>query len=204
MIIPTLFRRNEKTGNVEDEYVVSPSHDWEAFELVRGASVRVTTRSGEMVRLESLHRLTPEQRRAGIKTGWYREAGPVSTSARWLWESAGATDLSFVPDGEWEGLAVGERIFDNYHLLEGHEVLLYDLIPWHASLGTTAPIPPRLGRVPLDFNDLKDWMPLEMSRFAPRGHSLWGIVWYSAGVPVATLEARDFLKYNDRKVLEEA
>jgi hypothetical protein len=204
MLIPTLFHRNERTGAVTEDFAVDPDfHHWEAYELVRGASVRVTTRAGEAVRLEALHLPTPEEKIRHITTPWWREAGPRSTPDAWLWESMEGTDLTDLPDGEWEGLAVGPKIFGNYHNLDEHEIVFYDLIPWIDTLGLAAPAPPALGRTPLNSEDVAPWIHEQDSLFAPQGQTIWGVVWCRDGVPQAKVEARDFLPFNKRKVMEE-
>lgn len=204
MIIPMLFDRNERTGTATDEFAIEPDfHHWEAYELLRGAHVRVTTRAGRTVRLEALHMPTAEEKSHGLATPWYREAGPRDTPHAWLWEALENTGLTEVPDGEWEGLAVGPKILGNYHNLDTHQMVFYDLIPWVHTLGAGAPTPPSFGRVPILAEDLAMWLPEQDSVFAPQGETVWGIVWCRDGVPQAKVEARDFVNYWKRKVMEE-
>ena len=163
------------------------------LQLQPGAPVRVTIRSGELVRLEGISRPDEEQQKRHITQPWYRDIAPGPRDPNWwLKLAADNTDFSAVPDGEWAGEAIGPSISRNPLNLEEHQVTLSSLFPWRNSL-PGAPIPPELGRVPLDFEDLAYWLPTQRSSFTEETVApLEGIVWWWHETPVAMVRTRDF------------
>jgi hypothetical protein len=192
--VPTLFERNPKSRTVTNEYIplnTSSFPQWEAMERMPGADVRVTVRRHEVVRLEVVKKPDEEQRQRGILVPWYRDSvdrGPD----HWVHEAARQTDFSTVPDGEWFGEAIGEKIMRNPLGIEGHRILLSSLFPWRDQL-PDAPIPPQLGRTPLDYDDLRYWLAHTKSRYVDReGVGLDGVVWWYLDEPIAQIRAKDF------------
>lgn len=192
--VPTLFERNPRTRTLTKEYVplnAARFHEWEAMERIPGAEVRVTVRNRQAVRLEVVKKPEPEQRAEGILIPWYRDAGDVGAD-HWLFDALRNTDLSQIPDGEWAGEAVGEKIMRNPLNLEGNTILFSSLFPWRESL-PDAPIPPAVGRTPFGYDDLKLWLPQEESRYSPaEGTPIDGVVWWWTDTPVAQIRTRDF------------
>lgn len=194
--VPTLFERQPRTRTVSKEYIplnAARFHEWVAMERMPGADVRVTVRRGEVVRLEVVQRPSDEQRSRGLLVPWYRDC--VDRGAdHWLYDAVNNTDWNAVPDGEWPGEAVGEKIMHNPLQLEGHTILLSSLFPWRDAL-QDAPIPPELGRTPFEYDDLRYWLSQTQSRYS--GHTavpLDGVVWWWHDAPVAQIRARDFGK----------
>jgi hypothetical protein len=193
--IPSLFERS-KSGKISDRYsndVLSPTLDWVATEKLDGANVRLTVRSGNLVRLEVRKNPSLKQKENGIYHPWYRDA--ASPEARdgdyWLWRAAENTPLHGVPDGEWSGEAVGPKIQGNPLELEKPVVYLFSLIPWRDSLASSVLLPQVIDRVPLDYDSLSEWLPLASSSVNP-DQSIEGVVWWHFDEPVAKIKLKDF------------
>lgn len=200
--IPTLFERNNRTGQVMD--IISefaPGYgtlsDRIATEKIDGANVRLTVRNETLVRLEARRNPSKDQKKLGIVDPWYRDAGDSSTSDRWLWEAASNTNLIGVPDGEWSGEAIGEKIQGNPLGIEGHRVILFSLIPWREFIPKTVELPHTFERVPLDFYDLAQWLNEAQTQVAGGSGRIEGLVWWSLDTPVAKIKRKDF--YVDEK-----
>lgn len=196
--IPTLFVRNQRTRKVEDEYakgVMNPSPEWVATEKLNGINVRLTVRSGQLVRLEVRQVPSYRQRQEGITLPWYRDALPEDNPGNdyWLWNAANNTNLKGVPDGEWAGEAVGPKIQRDSLALPSHRVFLFSLLPWRDTLDVSAPLPPTFERVPFDYEALLDWLPAQHSRVNPEV-GIEGIVWWFYDEPVAKIKVSDFFR----------
>lgn len=193
--ISTLFQR-QRNGRVLDVYsenILQPKLDWIATEKINGANVRLTVRSGNLVRLEVRKTPTAKQKENGIVYPWYRDASPEGSrdSDYWLWAAARNTNLVGVPDGEWSGEAVGPNIQGNDLQLEENVVYLFSLIPWKDTLSSSVNLPPIIDRVPLSYDDLIEWMPHKKS-LINNGVNIEGIVWWFYDEPVAKLKVKDF------------
>lgn len=189
---PTLFERNPRTGKVVDQYIPRSGHfhQWTATEHLAGAEVRVTVVSGKPVRLEVVARPTLEQRTDGIELSWFKDVERAEDGpSYWLYESLDGSDFSQVPDGEWEGTAIGPGISRNPLGLEANSIVLTSLFPWR-DVYTGVVLPPELGRTPMEYNDLKYWLETEPSRFGDG--PLDGILWWWYETPVAKIRQRDF------------
>jgi hypothetical protein len=194
--IATLFARERRSGKVTPDYnpeVLQPSLEWVATEKLNGINVRLTVRNETVVRLEVRHPPTAKQREDGIVHPWYRDAEPESEARAdyWLWNAARNTNLSGVPDGEWEGEAVGPKIQRDSLGLPSHRVFLFSLIPWVDTLEPGCPIPPILNRVPLDYDILQDWLPAQRSGVNDE-LGIEGVVWWFYDEPVAKIKTSDF------------
>lgn len=190
---PTLFERNPRTRHVGESYVPldgGPMAEWEAMEWVSGADVRVTIRSGEAVRLEVVEKPGGDQRDRGIEVPWWRDC-PMAGPGTWVHDAANSTDFTGIPDGEWEGVAVGEKINRNPLGLEGHRVFLASLFPWRDIVKSPC-ILPAVGRPPLGFEDLRFWLATTESRIEGVQAPLDGVVWWWHETPVAKIRGRDF------------
>lgn len=193
--IATLFER-DRNGRVVDilsEHALPPSLDWVATEKLDGANVRLTVRSGSLVRLEARQNPTKAQREEGILNPWYRDAAPEveNRSDWWLWNAARRTPLFGVPDGEWSGEAVGPKIQGNPLDLPDHRIYLFSLLPWRDVLSSSIPMPPIIERAPLDFEELQDWLPTQASGINPKV-AIEGVVWWLFDEPVAKIKRKDF------------
>lgn len=194
--IPTLFARSR--GHIVNEIsheVLHPDVDWFATEKLDGANVRVTVRSGEMVRLEARRNPSREQKARGIIQPWYRDADTASRKNAdvWLWEAARKVNYQGVPDGEWSAEAVGPKIQGNPLNLDEHTLYFFSLIPWRDVLSSTINMPHVYGRVPLEFEELYDWMRAERSKVNPDA-GVEGVVWWMFDEPVAKVKLKDYGK----------
>ncbi|MGW8178408.1 MAG: RNA ligase family protein [bacterium] len=194
--IPTLFDRADD-GRLLDAYsrhlTTLPSDEWVATEKLDGANVRVTVRSGELVRLEARRNPTKNQKHDGIIEPWYRDASPEGekTPDFWLWDAARNTNYSGIPDGEWPAEAVGPKIQGNPLQLESHTLFFFSLLPWRDSIASSVNLPTVFGRVPVDIDELHEWMLERHSGVNPRV-GIEGIVWWYFDDPVAKIKLKDY------------
>lgn len=169
-----------------------PSIDWIASELVVGVDVRLTMRAGTCVRIEVQQKPSRDQRKAGITEPWFRDAVDDSTKPDyWLFRALEESDVLGLPDGEWEGSAVGPKIMGNPYRLFRHKIYLSSLVPWAKRLGGNAPITPILPRCPVDFDELSEWFDGKPSLVNP-DVQLQGVVWWEYDEPVAHAMAKDY------------
>lgn len=199
--VPTLYTRDFR-GHVIDvlsEFVISPGSSWVATEKLDGANVRLTVRSGKLVRLEVRKIPSREQRVEGIFHPWYRDAMPEGDNHDyWLWQACHNTNLMGVPDGEWEGEAVGPKIQKNALKLDKHVVYLFSLHPWRDGLGSNILIPPVVPFAPMSFEELFDYFIDQQSVVNPAAR-MEGLVYWFFDEPVAKIKASDF----DYSILED-
>lgn len=194
--IPTLYARG-RDGRLLDQFspeIPSMMESWTATEKLEGASVRVTVRSGTLVRLEVRCLPSKEQGKSGIVEPWYRDAHPqdqATSSDYWLWDAATNTNYDGVPDGEWPAEAVGPKIMGNPLELENRTLYFFSLIPWADQLASSVNIPQIFGRIPVDKEDLEVFL---SESFSSLNHSkpMEGIVWWHFDEPVAKIKLKDF------------
>jgi len=196
--VPTLYERTSDgrlTDTLSPHLTTAPSNDWLATEKLNGANVRVTVRSGTLVRLEARCNPSKDQKHDGIIDPWYREAAPlnVKSSDYWLWDAANNTNFAGVPNGEHVAEAVGPKIQGNSLELEFHTLYFFSLIPWRESLASSINIPKVFGRTPIDPDELYDWMLLQRSK-ANDHAGIEGIVWWDFDEPVAKIKIKDYGK----------
>lgn len=198
--IPTLFRRDDLTRKVNAEMVLDLRRLIGATvtEKVDGTNVRLTVRSGELVRVEARRNPPPPMKARGVVEPWYRDAWTLGTDPKvggadkYIVEAAENTALGHVEDGEWSGEAVGPSIQGNPLELEQREVILFSHWPTlHARL-TFAPDHAPRG---VELADLEQWMRGTDSIVSP-GHPIEGIVFWQnlpnhAFMPIAKLKLRD-------------
>lgn len=193
-MIPHLFKTN-RSGRAEpflSSGLLFPSEEWIATELVEGALVRVTVRLGRCVRLEVRQRPNRDQRLEGISESWFRDASAPNDDTKgdfWLWKAVEGTNLSGVPDGEWEAMAVGDKIAGNPYQLPSRQLFFHSLIPWRERY--SSPIPPTFPMCPVGYDDLLDWFVNKASKVNP-DVPLSGVVWWHFDEPVALVKADEF------------
>lgn len=193
--IPTLFERTSdgRLTDVLSPYVATEPSGWIATEKLDGANVRVTVRSGNLVRLEARRNPSKDQKREGIVEPWYRDAAPEGekTSDFWLWDAARGTNFAGVPDGEHSAEAVGPKIQGNPLQLDSHTLYFFSLIPWRDDLASSINIPKVFGRTPIDPDDLHEWM-LDQHSGVNSRVGIEGIVWWDFDEPVAKIKLKDY------------
>jgi hypothetical protein len=182
--IPTLFDRGEDFKVVDKvragcEWVLAG--EGTPTEKLDGTNVRLTVRSGQLVRLEKRRNPSPKQKHSGIVDGWYVDADEFSPEDRWIFEAARNTDLSNWPDGEHPSEGLGPNIQGNPLGLAKHLCLPFNL---HA---------PIYNDVPRSFSGLQSWLDQMDSVFSP-GHLAEGIVFHHPDGRRAKIKRKDFFR----------
>lgn len=180
--IPTLFERDDAfkvTPTVRPECAWVLEGLGDATEKLDGTNVRLTVRSGQLVRVEKRRNPTKAQKARGIRDGWYVDTHADDPADRHILAAAHATDVSAWPDGEHAAEALGPKIQGNPLGLEG---LL--CVPFNLEI-------PSYTDVPLDFDGLRSYVLALESRYCP-GHDAEGIVFHHPDGRRAKIKRRDF------------
>ena len=181
--IPTIFERDwDSNRGVIDKYVVDPELFLiaTATEKIDGTNVRLTVRNHTLVRLEKRRNPDKMQKAKGIEEPWYVDADEYSPEDKWIYDAARNTDLSQIEDGEWSGEAVGVNIQGNPLNLDKNIVMLF-------SLGQA----PVFEDVPTTFNELKEWLPKQKSKYG-KDCGIEGIVWHCSDGSMMKIKTKDF------------
>jgi hypothetical protein len=182
--IPTLFDRDDHF-KVTDK--VRAGCEWvlagegSPTEKLDGMNVRLTVRSGQLVRVEKRRNPSAKQKHQGIIDGWYVDADESSPEDRWIYEAARGTVIADWPDGEHPSEALGPNIQGNPLGLEKHLCLPFNL---------RAPV---FKDAPRTFAGLKAWLERAESLFSP-GHLAEGIVFHHPDGRRAKIKRKDFFK----------
>jgi Family of unknown function (DUF5565) len=150
-----------------------------ATEKIDGTNVRLTIRNHTLVRLEKRRNPDRIQKQKGIEEPWYVDASEYDPQDKHIWDAARHTDLTDVPDGEWSGEALGKDIQGNPLKMAGNTVVLF-------SLGRA----PVFENVPVDFDQLKSWLPLQNSKYGTE--AIEGIVWHCPNGDMYKIKVKDF------------
>ncbi len=180
--IPTIFKRDENNGGkIKNEYVVDPELFLlaTATEKIDGTNVRVTVRNHTVVRVEKRRNPDKIQKHKGIIEPWYTDASD-SAEDKWIMEAVRGTDYSSIPDGEWSGEAVGPNIQGNPLNLDSHRIVFFTL--------NQAPI---FENVPTTFDELKEWLPEQKSKYG-NNCGIEGIVWHCSDGSMMKIKTKDF------------
>ncbi len=183
--IKTVFKRDwEGDRQILSEYVdgvdASVLNACVATEKLDGTNVRLTVRNAILVRLEKRRNPDKMQKAKGIEEPWYVDADEYSPEDKYMWEAVRNTDLSDIPDGEWSGEVLGKNVQGNPLKLEGHTVVLF-------SCGKA----PKFENVPTSFDELKEWLPLQKSKFG-NDCGIEGIVWHHPSGEMYKIKCKDF------------
>ena len=182
--IPTLFQRDDRFKVTS---VVRPGCEWvlagegSPTEKLDGTNIRVTLRSGHVVRIEKRRNPTKAQKAVGIIDGWYVDATDPGGSDKWIHESVVRTDMTAWIDGEHSCEAMGPKIQGNPLNLDHHLCVPFDLV---------API---YSEIPRTFEGLSEVLVSLESRFAP-GALAEGIVFHHPDGRRAKIKRRDFTR----------
>lgn len=191
--IKTIFDRDwEGNRGCIDVYVegFSPNMliDATATEKLNGMNIRVTVRNKTVVRIEKRRNPDKIQKHEGITEPWYVDASDTDQD-KWIINAVKNTNFSEIPDGEWSGEAVGKNIQGNPYNLDKDIVVFF-------SLGQ-API---FENVPITYNELKDWLPLQKSKYG-NNCGIEGIVWHLKNGDMFKIKIKDFkTKKNNSKL----
>ncbi len=180
--IPTIFERGEGFKVMDRPRA---DCDWVfkdegvATEKLDGTNIRVTVRSGEVVRVEKRRNPSKVQKKKGIVDGWYVDADEYASSDRWILDAVTGTDTGLWPDGEHPCEALGPRIQGNPLDLESHIC-----VPFNMEV-------PDFGAVPRSYDSLRETLSALESRYAP-GHLAEGIVFHHPDGRRAKIKRKDF------------
>lgn len=180
--IPTLFERDDHFRVVDRpraECAWVFNGEGVATEKLDGTNVRLTVRSGHLVRVEKRRNPTKAQKQQGIVDGWYTDTDPYSAEDKWILVATGHTDVSGWPDGEHPCEALGPHIQGNPLGLAEHRCVPFNLTV------------PEYGDVPRGYADLAGYLATLESRFAP-GHLAEGIVFHHPDGRRAKIKRKDF------------
>lgn len=180
--IPTLFERDDRFKVVDRpraECAWVLDGEGTATEKLDGTNVRLTVRSGHLVRVEKRRNPSRVQKAQGVVDGWYVDADEFSSEDKWIVAAAQATDVSSWPDGEHPCEALGPHI-------QGNTLGLTDnrCVPFNLDI-------PAYDLVPRDFAGLQGFLAELESRFAP-GHLAEGIVFHHPDGRRAKIKRKDF------------
>jgi hypothetical protein len=181
--IPTIFKRDmNNEGKIYNEYFVDPESFITAYptEKLDGTNVRVTVRNHIPVRLEKRRNPTRIEKEKGIIDPWYIDASE-SSEDKHIQNALKGTDFSNVPDGEWSGEALGENIQGNELNLVGNTIFFFSL--------DRRPI--LLEDVPTTFDELKEWLPKQKSKFG-NDCGIEGVVWHMPNGNMMKIKTKDF------------
>lgn len=195
--IPTLFERDDTFGvtprvRAGCEWVLAG--EGAATEKLDGTNVRLTVRSGQLVRLEKRRNPTKVQKKQGIKDGWYVDADEFGPEDRWIYDAARSTDITAWPDGEHVCEALGPSVQGNPLGLSKHVCLPFNV---------QAPV---YEDSPRTFDGLRAFLAAIPSRYSP-GHTAEGIVFHHPDGRRAKIKRKDFREFAtaaDRTDPEEA
>ena len=177
--IPTLFERDEhfrvvNRPRAECAWVFEGAGV--GTEKLDGTNVRLTVRSGRLVRVEKRRNPSKLQKAQGIIDGWYVDTGPED---KWILAAADNTDVKDWPDGEHPCEALGPRIQGNPLGLDDHVCVPFNLAA------------PTITEVPRDYTDLWEFLDTLESRYSP-GHLAEGIVFHHPDGRRAKIKRKDF------------
>jgi hypothetical protein len=180
--IPTLFERDDRFRVVDKP---RPECEWVfaglgvGTEKLDGTNVRLTVRSGQLVRVEKRRNPDKAQKELGIVDGWYVDTADDAPEDRWIIAAARNTDVSGWADGEHPCEALGPRIQGNPLGLDDHVCVPFNV---------AAPV---YTRVPRTYAELWDFLDALESRYAP-GHLAEGIVFHHPDGRRAKIKRKDF------------
>lgn len=180
--IPTIFDRDDHfkvTNKVRAGCEWVFAGEGMATEKIDGMNVRLTVRTGTIVRVEKRRNPSKVQKQNGIIDGWYVDADPYSPEDKWIFEASTKTDVSKWPDGEHSCEAVGPHIQGNPLGLAEHKC-----VPFNMEI-------PVFEDVPRDFDGIKAFLQIVESRFSPE-HVAEGIVFHHPDGRRAKIKRKDF------------
>ena len=182
--IPTMFERDDRFNVVP---VVRPECSWVlegegiATEKLDGMNVRLTVRSGRLVRIEKRRNPTKAQKAEGIIDGWYVDTDEYGPEDQWIREAAANTEVGEWPDGEHPCEALGPKMQGNPLGLDEHLC-----VPFNVSV-------PTYDSLPRDFDGLAKALSEIESRYSP-GHLAEGVVFHHPDGRRAKIKRRDFAR----------
>jgi hypothetical protein len=180
--IPTLFERDEHFRVVDRpraECAWVFDGEGTGTEKLDGTNIRLTVRSGRVVRVEKRRNPSRVHKQQGIVDGWYADTDEYSAEDKWIRTAAANTDVSEWPDGEHSCEALGPHIQGNPLDLPQARCVPFNLaVPVYAE-------------VPRSYPGLRGYLATLESRFSP-GHLAEGIVFHHPDGRRAKIKRKDF------------
>ncbi|MGW2824800.1 hypothetical protein ACWC24_27930 [Streptomyces sp. NPDC001443] len=184
--IPTLFERDDRFRVIDRpraECAWVFEGEGTPTEKLDGTNVRLTVRSGRLVRVEKRRNPSKAQKQQGIVDGWYVDTDEYAADDKWILAAARNTDVSGWPDDEHPCEALGPRIQGNPLALDDHLCVPFNLeVPIYQD-------------VPRSYTGLRDFLDKLESRYAP-GHVAEGIVFHHPDGRRAKIKRKDFPQGN--------
>lgn len=183
--IPTVFDRGDGFDVVPR---VRAGCEWvfagqgTATEKLDGMNVRLTIRSGQLVRVEKRRNPSKVQKKQGIVDGWYVDASEFGPEDKWIFEAARSTEVKDWPDGEHACEALGPSIQGNPLGLSRHVCLPFNV---------QAPV---YAEAPRTFEGLRDFLRDLESTYSP-GHLAEGLVFHHPDGRRAKIKRKDFREF---------
>jgi hypothetical protein len=180
--IPTLFERDVHFRVVDRpraECAWVFNGEGTPTEKLDGTNVRLTVRSGQLVRVEKRRNPSKLQKQQGIIDGWYADVDEFSAQDKWILAAASGTDVSGWPDGEHSCEALGPHIQGNSLQLAAQLC-----VPFNLEV-------PVFQDVPRGYAELQEFLATLESRYAP-GHLAEGIVFHHPDGRRAKIKRKDF------------
>jgi len=184
--IQTIFDRDwEGNRKCIDQLAVNPQLLAGCFatEKIDGMNIRLTMRSGEVMRVEKRRNPNKEQKGRGITEPWYVDAHRSDKQDKWIFDAVDHTDLSHIPDGEWSAEAFGKNVQGNPLQLEHNRVFVFSC-------------PGELKKIilpdaPTDYAGLKTFLHTQTSIFN-KACSIEGVVWHDGKGNMFKIKKKDF------------
>lgn len=180
--IPTLFERDVHFRVVDQpraECAWVFNGEGIPTEKLDGTNVRLTVRSGQLVRVEKRRNPSKLQKQQGIIDGWYADVDEFSAQDKWILAAANGTDVSGWPDGEHSCEALGPHIQGN-----SLELTAQLCVPFNLEV-------PVFQDVPRGYAELQEFLATLESSYAP-GHLAEGIVFHHPDGRRAKIKRKDF------------
>ncbi len=183
--ILTIYDRNwEGNRKVNEKLIVDFKFEEAiATEKLDGMNIRLTIRSGTVVRVEKRRNPSKIQKHQGIINPWYVDAVESDSRDKWIFDAVKNTDLTKVKDGEWSAEVIGKNIQGNPLNLEKNEVFLFSLPDWKAKI--------TLENVPATFDDLRAYLVAQKSKIG-NDAPIEGIVWHHPDGSMVKIKRKDF------------
>lgn len=181
--IPTLFERDAKFLVMD---IWRADCTWVrdgqgvATEKVDGTNVRLTIRSGTVVRVEKRRNPSKQQKAAGIVDAWYTDALTSDPADAHIYAAVALTDCTTWVDGEHSCEAIGPNIQGNPLGLANPVCIPFNNLDrvWHSD-------------APRTFDGLYAILATQDSRLSP-GHLAEGIVFHHPDGRRAKIKRKDF------------
>jgi len=180
--IPTVFDRGDNfkvIDKVREECNWVIAGEGIPTEKLDGTNIRLTVRSGVIVRVEKRRNPNKSQKAQGIKDGWYVDANIESKEDKWIFEAVENTNVHDWPDDEHSCEALGPKIQGNPLGLLDHKC-----VPFNLTI-------PDYNEVTRTFEGMKEFLAEVESKYCP-GHMAEGIVFHHSDGRRAKIKRKDF------------